>query len=366
MDYDLLVDAIYEAGAHPEQWDGVLALLTASFRGVCAAMHIGDVSSDFAFGATYRLNPEASDAYAKHYFAINPLNEPLTRVPTGTAVGDNQLVPRAAYHGSEFYNDYSLRFQLNGSITAVLENRDGHVSCLGVVTATGTDPHSPDEVAAFQRLIPHIRRALDLNKQFAGLKDRVALATSGLNQLDFGMAFLDTGGTIVAANTAAEAIFSANDGLRAVRGRLRVSDRAVQERLNYVVDCAARGIGPRGGSLKIPRAGDKPPLFVRATPFRGEKLKDMKEVRVVLAFRDPQNSTRGGTDLIASAFGLTPAEARVLRALVDEPDAKKIADRFDVSLVTVRNQIARMLQKTGTTKQSELIKLVLTNDIPIL
>ncbi|WP_409560033.1 helix-turn-helix transcriptional regulator [Hyphomicrobium sp. MC8b] len=86
----------------------------------------------------------------------------------------------------------------------------------------------------------------------------------------------------------------------------------------------------------------------------------------MLAFRAPQTSARGGTDLIASAFGLTPAEARVLRALVDEPDAKQIAERFDVSLVTVRNQIARMLQKTGTTKQRELIKLVLSNDLPIL
>ncbi|CCB65479.1 LuxR C-terminal-related transcriptional regulator [Hyphomicrobium sp. MC1] len=80
----------------------------------------------------------------------------------------------------------------------------------------------------------------------------------------------------------------------------------------------------------------------------------------------PQNSPREGTDLSASAFGLTPAEARVVHALVDEPDAKKIAERFDVSLVTIRNQIARMLQKTGTTKQSELIKLVLSNDLPIL
>ncbi|MBS0252702.1 MAG: hypothetical protein JSR78_16725 [Proteobacteria bacterium] len=366
MDYDLLVDAIYEAGAEPERWDGVLALLTACFRGVCAAMHIGDANSDFSFGATYRLNPEANEAYANRYFAINPLNEPLTRVTAGTAVGDNQLVPRSAYQSSEFYNDYSLRFQLNGSITAVLDHKDGLVSCLGVVTATGADPHSVDEVAAFQRLIPHLRRALDLNKKFVGLKDRAALATSGLNQLDFGMAFLDENGTIVVANAAAEKIFAGEDGLRVVHGRLRVLDRLAQERLDYLVGCAAHGIGPRGGALQIRRAREKPPLLVRVTPYRGEKLQDMREVRVVLAFRDTQSLTRGGINHIENAFGLTPAEARVLGALVDEPDAKKIAERFEVSVVTIRNQIARMLQKTGTTKQSELIKLVLTNDIPLL
>ncbi len=364
MDYDLLVDAIYRAGADPDEWQHVLNLLTCTFRGVCAAMHFGDASSDFSFGATHQLDPEASEAYASHFFAINPLNTPLTRVPTGTAVGDNELVPRDAYRNSEFYNDYALRFGLNGSVTGILDNHNEHVSCVGVVTATGADPHTTDEVLAFQRLIPHMRRAIDLNKKFATLKENSDASFGALDQLDFGVILLGNDSVVLWANAIAVTQATSANGIRIAQRHLRFTHAETQTRFDYLLGCAINGIGPRGGPLVIPRSNGEP-LFARVLPYDGSGYDNIPNVRALIYLRDPQTSLVLAADHIAMAYGLTSAETRVLRALLDGSDARMIAEKSGASIATVRNQIARTLQKTGTAKQTELMSLAFSTHLPL-
>jgi len=365
MDYDLLVDAIYRAGADPQEWSYVLRLLTGAFNGVCAALHLGDAASEFSFGVTYELDPEASEAYAKHFFAINPLNSPLTHVPAGKAIGDNELVPRETYRASEFYNDYSLRYRLNGSVTGILDNRNGHVSCIGIVTATGTDPHTAEEVSAFQRLMPHLRRAIELNRKFATAKANAEASLGTLDQLDFGVVLLGENGIVLRANAIAAAMANSAYGIRLVQGRLKIADAGAQNRLDYLIGCAVNGVGPRGGPLLIPRASGKP-IFARILPYTGVSYDGVPAVQAIIYLRDPEASPTPAVDHIAMAHGLTPAESRVLRALLNDSDVRSIAENFGVSVATVRNQIARIMEKTGTAKQTELMRLLFSAHLPLM
>ncbi|MBS0239827.1 MAG: helix-turn-helix transcriptional regulator [Proteobacteria bacterium] len=364
MDYDLLVDAIYRAGADPNEWSCVLRLLTGAFHGVCAAMHLGDAASDFSFGITYELDPESSEAYAKHFFAINPLNSPLTRIPAGKAIGDNELVPREIYRKGEFYNDYALRYGLNGSVTGILDSRNGHVSCVGVVTATGTDPHTAEEVSAFQRLMPHLRRAVELNRKFRATKANAEASHGALDQLNFGVVLLGENGVVLRANAIAAALANSANGIRVVQGRLKIANTGAQNRLDYLVGCAVNGVGPRGGPLLIPRAKGKP-IFARILPYTGVSYDGVPAVHAIIYLRDPEASPAPAVDHIAMAYGLTSAESRVLRALLNDSDVRAIAENFGVSVATVRNQIARIMEKTGTTKQTQLMRLLFSAHLPL-
>ncbi len=364
MDFDILVDAIYEAGADPQRWESVLALLATAFNGVCGAMHVGDARNEFNFGAAYNLDPEAADAYANHFFAINPLNAPLTRVAAGIAIGDQQLVPREEYHDSEFHNAYGMRYGLNGSVTAIIDNLSGQVSCLGVVTATGADPYSIDEINTFQRLVPHIRRAVDLNRKLAALRGRAETAERELDRLEFGLIYLGARGEIVRCNSAGAALLASANGLRIIGKHVYAIDRTAQGRLSYLIDAAVEGNGPRGGSLHIPRPDGKKPLFARVYSYRGSSLTPDTEVRAVVYLQDPERAVLDGINQVANAYGLTSAEARVLAALIEDNNIRGIAQEFGVSHITVRNQLSRILQKTGTSKQAELIRLVAGAHIP--
>ena len=68
---------------------------------------------------------------------------------------------------------------------------------------------------------------------------------------------------------------------------------------------------------------------------------------------------RGGA-LLMDLFGLTHAEARTCLTLCQVESTKKCANQLNVSLATVRSQLQAAMQKTSTSKQAELLSIVLS------
>ena len=61
---------------------------------------------------------------------------------------------------------------------------------------------------------------------------------------------------------------------------------------------------------------------------------------------------------IAKLYKLTASEIRVLDALLKVDGVKAMAEMLGVSQATVRTHLHNVFQKTGTRRQSELVKLV--------
>jgi DNA-binding CsgD family transcriptional regulator len=74
-------------------------------------------------------------------------------------------------------------------------------------------------------------------------------------------------------------------------------------------------------------------------------------------FRPPR--TTPTAQALQSRFGLTRAEAGVVRRLADGESIKHIAQVLEVSLETARTHAKRAMQKTDTHRQAELVSLVL-------
>ena len=59
-------------------------------------------------------------------------------------------------------------------------------------------------------------------------------------------------------------------------------------------------------------------------------------------------------------FGMTPAEARLTEALVHGQSLQQYADARRVTMSTVRTQLKAATAKTGTRRQADLVRIVLT------
>jgi DNA-binding CsgD family transcriptional regulator len=81
---------------------------------------------------------------------------------------------------------------------------------------------------------------------------------------------------------------------------------------------------------------------------------------VGLFVSDSEASVRIPPEALRTAFDVTPAEARVASLLVQGKGTSQIADALKLSKHTVRNEIKSMFLKTGTNRQSELIRLLLS------
>jgi DNA-binding CsgD family transcriptional regulator len=71
-------------------------------------------------------------------------------------------------------------------------------------------------------------------------------------------------------------------------------------------------------------------------------------------------------EVISKAFGLTPAELRVLLAIVDVGGAPEVAAVLGVAESTVNTHLGRLFQKTGATRQADLVKLVAGFATPLM
>jgi DNA-binding CsgD family transcriptional regulator len=65
----------------------------------------------------------------------------------------------------------------------------------------------------------------------------------------------------------------------------------------------------------------------------------------------------GLVPILATAFSLTGAEARVLSALLEGLSVSETATRFQITVNTVRWHLKRLFEKTNTNRQSDLIRL---------
>ena len=71
-------------------------------------------------------------------------------------------------------------------------------------------------------------------------------------------------------------------------------------------------------------------------------------------------------EVILREFGLTPAELRVLFAIVEIGGVPEAAAVLGISEPTVKTHLKHLFEKTGTHRQADLVKLVAGFSNPLL
>lgn len=173
-------------------------------------------------------------------------------------------------------------------------------------------------------------------------------------------------GQILLTNRAASEILSKQDGLVATKAGLRaksVSESAQLQKLIFqaLETAVGKGVSPAGGLLVARQEGR--PLQVLVTPSKGLPLnlnlgRPAYGYAVVLV-TDPSQNDCPAPEVVDAFFDLTPAEYRVAKLLVEGKSPRDIAKCLNVSANTVKSQLASVYGKTGTTRQAELVRLLM-------
>jgi DNA-binding NarL/FixJ family response regulator len=71
-------------------------------------------------------------------------------------------------------------------------------------------------------------------------------------------------------------------------------------------------------------------------------------------------------DILIKIYSLTPAEARVVAKLVDNPSPTATAQALGISISTVRTHLKRVYRKTNTNRQSALLHKIVTGPVAML
>lgn len=217
------------------------------------------------------------------------------------------------------------------------------------------------ELELLRLLSPHIRRALGISR-ILDLKE-IALGhlTATFNALPNGLMLLDASARVLYANAAAETVIRANDGLRVTGGRLSLADAQAQAALSCVlVEIAERSkISERGAGIPVRRPGHAN-MVLHVLPLNYGSMRQALDDRAVAAvfMVSELMETSLPHDALRMLYDLTPAEVRVCEMLVEGLTPAETATGIGVAPSTARSHLLRIFEKTGTSRQAELVRLV--------
>jgi DNA-binding CsgD family transcriptional regulator len=169
---------------------------------------------------------------------------------------------------------------------------------------------------------------------------------------------LDRSGSVLEANAAATRLF--DDEVRIRGGRLLLRDRQARAALDALLD-RLRATSDRAATPCEPivvRRTDRRPLIIRVLPVDGAARTPFLGARVLLVFSDLEAQRLPDGVSVAQAFGLSPAETRLLLLLATGISPRQAAEQLGVTFETVRVHLKSLFAKTGTHRQSELVVLI--------
>jgi DNA-binding CsgD family transcriptional regulator len=356
---EALVEGAYDAVLAPEGLDALLGDLRRHLSASASLLFRVPHGGNYAVFSSANLDPSAHKAYAAYYGGIDPfVHEATSRDlfrPGNVSTGESQ-VPDEILLRSEFYVDFWRPQQIGRVLAASLGDADAQ-AWLSLYRPTGADPFDKEAVSLLRDLVPHLRRALRLRTRLEGGAGPLTLAL--LDQLPWGVFFIDASLRIVQVNSAAEEILRQRDGLMCLGGRLLAASRTEHSRLQIALAKATSGqLG--GADLTIARPSGLRALIVSLAPLgsRFHGLFSLSSARVFLHVVDPEARPRSEEERLQVFYGLTRAETRLAVDLLHDLSLAKIAELRGLSLETVRCQLKSLFAKTETNRQSELSALL--------
>lgn len=202
------------------------------------------------------------------------------------------------------------------------------------------------------------RRAGEL--EAAGVASPAVMA-GALDRLAFGVLLVAGDGAVRFANTTARELLAARHDFHLLGGHLLGGTRLLQEQLGRSLAEAAGRVrgGARGLALRLPeRPGECAPLEITVVPTGDSWLAD-REPLALLLLSAPGPGAAAPVDVLRELYGLTPAEARVARALLIGHGVPETAAALGLRPGTVRSHLKQLYAKLGTTRQSDLVRLLL-------
>lgn len=352
---DLLVviEKIYEAATDTSLWPAVLQNIADAFGAEDASLSAVSPAA-VPWLVAPRTDPAFLQSYGQHYHPLNLFWERMTRMPVGTAVTDRMVLRQETLRSSQFYNEWSRPQNYLSVMGATLLVED---QWRFEFVVPGKHAFGPEQLKLYEALAPHLKRAVQLTYRLQSAEIEQAYTHGALDSLDRATLIVDSTARVLFANQAARASFNA--GLKMVDGVLCGTRPAETSSLHRAIANPFEN-GARS-QIAISRSPGRAPLSLLVIPLRHKLEWVARHGQAAIVFvHDPEDAADRRYHFLQERFGLTRAEAALVGEMLKGGDMPAVAARLMIAPATARTHLHRIFRKTGTTRQSELVRLALS------
>lgn len=355
-----MLDALYLAAVEPGAWSAFLNAAARQFDACVAAFISRDPGrTRYTVAESIGLSGEAIRLYNEHYAAVDPWSVAFRDRGACEWIGlGSDLCSPEALGNSEFYSDYLKKHTASWYQAGTIHEFAGGSSVFTLHSSRRQRDFSEADIRMLHGLFPHLRRALNVHRNVVDLKICVAQVAGAVDALDVGLIGLGQDRKVRFTNASADALLHRDDVLVAKNGHLMVRDSQVQSSLDRLLTSAfSRSLStPAGGVIKV--SSPTRELVVTVLPANRYRSIVSDQSTILVLIVDMAARPRSRSRLLSALFGLTPAETRLVMALLEGLDTNEIALRRQTTPDTVRFQLKAIYRKTGVARQSQLVRLV--------
>jgi DNA-binding CsgD family transcriptional regulator len=322
-----LIAEIYDASGEPSLWRDVLGKIAHFVGGSAATLLSEGVAGTAVYD--YGTDPHYRQLYLDHYIELDPVTSGEFPAGADEPITARDIFPHDVFIATRFYREWMQPQRLIDFAACVFDSPTMRAATFRVFRHEREGVVDEQARQRMRLIVPHVRRAMSVSETIDLKTAETVTYVDMLDGISAGVFLVDAGGRVVHANLAGQMILEADDVVRAVDGRVAVRDGRTDEThvlpLNAGERRRARQVFPAIAALFVRRAALKDPSL-------------------------PQS--------IAQIYGLTRSELRVLEAVVEIGGVADVAQALGLAASTVKTHLHHVFEKTGTRRQSDLVRLL--------
>lgn len=366
---DALVGALYEGPLESPPWQSAMQRLRGHLNAAHVTLMLRPPSSDNT-GIMINTGPVTThglESYENHFFSLDP----FVRLGEGQVVTAEELIGRQ-WLESPIYQEYLRPLGVRHLLGADIYTRDGVECRLRVTRSEGEVAFTEADKALVGFVLPHLKRSIQLHTRLDFLEGERQLFAGTVNRMLLGMVSFAEDGDILETNQEARRILAERDGMWLADNKLCVDNAQESRELHRLIKLAlADARSSEGASvvqaISITRPSGRAPLgiLIRAVPM-GPWTESTRRSAAVMFLRDAEsNVPQPSQELVRRLFGLTRKEAALALLLAEGYTLDEAADKMDVRRNTARTHLRSIFCKTGVTRQTMLVRLLLNSVVTL-
>ncbi|UVE17417.1 helix-turn-helix transcriptional regulator [Pseudomonas sp. LS44] len=359
-----LLGLVYEGVLEPVPWTQLFDQLRLRLQANYVSLTIrspapGDPGLVIFAG---QARPTIAVVYERSLYALDP----FVKLPRDRVVMLQELIDEREWLDSVIYRDFLQPLQVRYMMGADLHTEEGFESRLRVSRGPDGAPFEERDRALCTLLLPHLKRALRLHARLGGERTERRLYAATLERLSIGTLILGAEGEILLCNRTAEQMLAESDGLQLHNGRLQASsgldDRRLWRLIRKLIEARAEPGGSVVEAISLGRSKRPGSLGVLLRSIaRAERYEAGPPAAIEVIIRAPERQAEPSESLLRQLFQLTPAEAALAVQLGHGLTLEQAAMDLNISRNTARAHLRVIFAKTGVSRQTALVQLLLSS-----
>jgi len=359
---DGLLACLYEGISSPNGMQSFVEALIRAFP-LRAAMLITRNAETHEMRSIWMvgMNHAWTERYALEFSGEDMLAHHIATAPIARFYASNlDVTTEEQLRKTRFYREWLAPQDIAYAAGAIVLREGPWQTQMFLQRGSQEAPFSREELDLFDRLVPHVQRALQLRERMTELELGFESLRNGLDLLSMAALLFDERGQVTHQNLRAKTLLANNRFARVRDGHFQVADEELSRRLHFEIGSAIQA--SRGSSLplhevmRLPR-GEQRPLMLMLAPLGSRGAYGA----ALLFVFDPEIVPGPAPERVRQLFSLSEAEAALAIALTRGETLEETATSRGVSLNTIKTQLRSVFAKTGTSRQAELVSLLLAS-----